>query len=67
MAENSQSVVPKVVSNTDATHQELLDWDFVATAPSPKRSGKISCKLNYQGRSKPLAIDSDEAGESSHD
>ena len=68
MPENSPSLVPKDQDNeNDNVNQEHLDWDFVLVAPPPKRSGTITGRLNYQGRSKPLAIDSVDSEEAAHD
>ena len=33
---------------------ESLDWDFVATAPPPRRSGTVSVKLNQTASTSPI-------------
>lgn len=68
MPENSQGLVPQDQDHENETvSQEHLDWDFVLVAPPPKRSGTITGRLTYQGRSKPLAIEPVDSGDAVHD
>ena len=68
MPEKTPSLVPKDQDNeNDSVNREYLDWDFVLVAPPPKRSGTITGRLTYQGRSKPLAIEPVDSGDAVHD